>query len=100
MCVEVYSVNVGENEHQDIVKHTDKSRRLIVYDIYHDPARHIRMFGSVLVLIVTCAFTGYTSRITNCLHVHFTVNVDGNGQGGMYAVRGCSRSFLWYMNRH
>ena len=87
MCVEVYSVNVGKNEHQDIVKHTDMSRRLIVYDMYHDPARHIRMFGSVLVLIFTYAFTGYTYRITNWLHVHFTVNVDGNGQGGVWARR-------------
>ena len=89
MCVEVYSVNVGENEHQDIVKHTDMSRRgsLIVYDMYHDPARHIRMFGSVLVLIFSYAFTGYTSRITNCLHVHFTVNVNGNVQGGVWARR-------------
>jgi len=83
VCGGIYSVNVGENEHQDIVKHTDMSRRLIVYDMYHDPARHIRMFGSVLVLIFTYAFTGYTSRITNCLHVHFTVNVGGNGQGGV-----------------
>ena len=32
-CGGVYSVNVGENEHQDTAKHTDMSHRLMAHDM-------------------------------------------------------------------
>ena len=47
--VEVYSVNVGDNEHQDSATHTNMSRRLIVHDnnSHYEPS--LAHGGAVLV---------------------------------------------------
>jgi len=97
VCVEVCSVNVGKNEHQGIAKHTGMSRRLIVYDMDRHYEPSLAHAGAVLdhrERFCTHRQVSHIRRIAHRLHVHFTVNVNGNGQGGVWARWLCSRSFL------